>query len=112
MHAAAADRDVSAALLARCRTFRRCRNAILDLDDSEAAADFYGETDLFLIDTYPAGPVAIGFVRDLSGRTRGVHLFGILTSPAHLAKHGLGAGWGLTRPSGMPSRPAFQGEKT
>jgi hypothetical protein len=62
MHEAAADRDVSAALLARCRTFRRCRNAILDLGDSEAAADFYGETALFLIDTYPAGPVAIGFV--------------------------------------------------
>jgi hypothetical protein len=34
----------------------------LDLGGSEAAADFYRETDLFLIDTYPAGPVAIGFV--------------------------------------------------
>jgi hypothetical protein len=58
----AADRDVQAALLKRCRTFSRCRKAILDLGGSEAAADFYRETDLFLIDTYPAGPVAIGFV--------------------------------------------------
>jgi hypothetical protein len=59
---AAVDDDVSAALLKRCRTFRRCRHAILDLDGSQAAADFYRETDLFLIETYPAGPVAIGFV--------------------------------------------------
>jgi hypothetical protein len=59
---AAVDDDVSAALLKRCRTFRRCRNAILDLGGSQAAANFYRETDLFLIDTYPAGPVAIGFV--------------------------------------------------
>ena len=59
---AAVDDDVSAALLKRCRTFRRCQKAILDLGGSQAAANFYRETDLFLIDTYPAGPVAIGFV--------------------------------------------------
>lgn len=59
---AAVDDDVSAALLKRCRTVNRCRNTIVDLGGSEAAADFYSETDLFLIDTYPAGPVAIGFV--------------------------------------------------
>ena len=58
----AATDDVSAELQARCKTFPRCRNAILELGGSEAAADFYRETDLFLIDTYPAGPVAIGFV--------------------------------------------------
>jgi hypothetical protein len=58
----AVDDDVHASLLKRCKTFPRCRKAILDLGGSEAAADFYRETDLFLIDTYPAGPVAIGFV--------------------------------------------------
>ena len=35
---AAVDDDVSAALLKPCRTFRRCRNAILDLGGSQAAA--------------------------------------------------------------------------
>ncbi len=59
---AAATDDVKAELLKRCTTFSRCRKAILDLGGSEAAADFYRETELFLIDTYPAGPVAIGFV--------------------------------------------------
>ena len=59
---AAATEDVKTELLKRCKTFSRCRKAILDLGGSEAAADFYRETDLFLIDTYPAGPVAIGFV--------------------------------------------------
>jgi len=54
--------EVNGALLKRCRTARSCRRAILDLGGSEAAADFYRETDLFLIDTYPAGPVSIGFV--------------------------------------------------
>ncbi len=59
---AAAEDDVQRALVNRCDTPSRCRRAILDLGGSEAAADFYRETDLFLIDTYPAGPVAIGFV--------------------------------------------------
>jgi len=61
---AAADDDIQAALLKPCKTktSARCREAIVDLGGSEAAADFHRETNLFLIDTYPAGPVAIGFV--------------------------------------------------
>jgi hypothetical protein len=59
---AAVEDDVSRALLKRCRTPNRCRIAIVELGGTEASAGFHRETDLFLIDTYPAGPIAIGFV--------------------------------------------------
>ncbi|MDP9225669.1 MAG: hypothetical protein M3P18_17880 [Actinomycetota bacterium] len=40
----------------------RCRALILRLGGSEEAADFFEERGLFLVGTYPAGPVDIGFV--------------------------------------------------
>jgi hypothetical protein len=39
-----------------------CRPVVLKLGGSDAAVDFYEETGLFLVGTYPAGAVEIGFV--------------------------------------------------
>jgi hypothetical protein len=39
-----------------------CRDLILELGGSEAAADFYERTNTFLVALYPAGPVQVAFV--------------------------------------------------
>ena len=78
----AADQHTTTRLYRLCP--ERCRKVILRLGRSEAAAEFYDETESVLVGVYPAGPVEVGFVVGPLGTNFGYSPFILGSDPSPL----------------------------